>query len=221
MAINNLIVRTATDIQNYVSTWRAMQAFTLNRNTETCDELWLVEHPAVFTQGLNGKPEHVLNPGDIPIIPIDRGGQITYHGPGQAVFYTLFDMNRLDIGVSKLVFLLEQSVIDYLQEQHDISAERKVGAPGVYIEGDKIASLGLRIKKNCSYHGLSFNVSMDLEPFLRINPCGLLDMKMTQLRNFLPTCNVSNVKQALLLYILRNFNYQQPIFEPFTNENER
>lgn len=220
MAINDLIVRTATNIQDYVSTWHAMQAFTLNRNTQTCDELWLLEHPAVFTQGLNGKPEHVLNPGDIPIIPIDRGGQITYHGPGQAVFYTLFDMNRLDIGVAKLVFLLEQSIIDYLQEQH-LSAERKIGAPGVYIDGEKIASLGLRIKKNRSYHGLSFNINMDLEPFSRINPCGLVDIKMTQLRNFLPTCNVSNVKQAVLLYILRNLNYQQPTFRPFTNENER
>ncbi len=221
MVINDVIIRTATNIQDYVSTWRAMQAFTLSRKTQTCDELWLLEHPAVFTQGLNGKPEHVLNPGNIPIIPIDRGGQITYHGPGQAVFYTLFDMNRLEIGVAKLVFLLEQSIIDYLQEQHHLSAERKAGAPGVYINDDKIASLGLRIKKNCSYHGLSFNINMDLEPFSRINPCGLVDIKMTQLRNFLPTCNVLSVKQAVLLHILRNLNYQQPTFEPFANDNER
>ncbi|NOY71363.1 MAG: lipoyl(octanoyl) transferase LipB [Gammaproteobacteria bacterium] len=212
MAANKLIVRTSAGIQDYVSTWRAMQTFTISRNIQTSDELWLTEHPAVFTQGLNGKPEHVLNPGDIPIIPVDRGGQITYHGPGQAVFYTLFDLNRLDMGVTRLVYLLEQSIIDYLQ-QHNIIAARKSGAPGVYIEDDKIASLGLRIKKNCAYHGLSFNIDMDLEPFSRINPCGLSDIKMTQLRNFLPNCNVSNISQEILTYITRNMNYQTRTFE--------
>ncbi len=212
MAANELIIRTSTGIQDYVSTWRAMQTFTMNRNIQTCDELWLTEHPAVFTQGLNGQSEHVLNPGEIPVIPIDRGGQITYHGPGQAVFYILFDLNRLGMGVTRLVYLLEQSIIDYLQ-QHNIMAARKNGAPGVYIENDKIASLGLRIKKNCAYHGLSFNIDMDLEPFSRINPCGLSDIKMTQLRNFLPNCNVSNVSQEISTSIFRNMNYQTRIFE--------
>jgi len=211
MTSSDLIVR-SLGIQDYVSTWRAMQAFTLNRSTHTCDELWLTEHPAVFTQGLNGKPEHVLAAGDIPVIPIDRGGQITYHGPGQAVFYALLDIKRLNIGVAKLVYLLEQSVIDYLH-QHNIVSERMTGAPGVYIDGDKIASLGLRIKKNCSYHGLSFNINMDLEPFSRINPCGLTDIKMTQLRNFLPNCSVSAVSQEVLPHIFRNLNYNYPKFE--------
>lgn len=159
-----------------------MQAFTENRDADSEDELWLAEHPPVYTVGLNGKPQHVLDPGDIPVIAVDRGGQVTYHGPGQIVAYTLLDLRRLGLGPRQLVMALEQGVIDLLAE-YGINAAGRREAPGVYVNGAKIAALGLRVRRGCCYHGLSFNVAMDLEPFGRINPCGYPGMAVTQLGN--------------------------------------
>lgn len=165
---------------DYEPTWRAMQDFTAARDASTPDELWFLEHPPVFTLGLNAKPEHLLNPGDIPVMQIDRGGQVTYHGPGQLVAYVLLDIARRHLGVQRLVQLMEQAVIDLLAE-HGVNAEGRRDAPGVYVEGAKIAALGLRVKRGRTYHGLALNVAMDLEPFGRINPCGYPGMRVTQL----------------------------------------
>lgn len=167
---------------DYESTWRAMQAFTAARDEATPDELWSLEHPPVFTLGQAGKREHLLQATDIPIIPIDRGGQVTYHGPGQAVVYVLVDLKRRGYGVRELVHRMEQAVMDMLAES-GVQAERKPGAPGVYVGGAKIAALGLRIKQGRSYHGLALNVDMDLSPFALINPCGYPGMAVTQMRD--------------------------------------
>ena len=164
----------------YLPTWQAMQSFTRERGPATPDELWLLEHPPVFTLGLNGKPEHLLDPGDIPVIPIDRGGQVTYHGPGQLVAYLLADLERRRLGVQALVRTLEQAVIDLLAE-HGVAARARREAPGVYVGEAKVAALGLRVKKGRCYHGLALNVAMDLEPFARINPCGYPGLAVTQL----------------------------------------
>lgn len=179
MTQNTLLVRWLGR-QDYHSCWEAMREFTQTRDEFTPDELWLVEHDPVFTQGQNGKPEHVLNPGDIPIVQTDRGGQVTYHGPGQLMVYTLIDLRRLHLNVRELVTALEQSVIDYLAK-YNVTAVAKSDAPGVYVDGKKICSIGLRIRKGCSYHGIAFNVAMSLEPFSRINPCGFATLQMTQL----------------------------------------
>jgi lipoyl(octanoyl) transferase len=168
--------------RDYTAVWRAMQAFTENRDATSGDELWLVEHPPVFTVGLNGKPEHLLDPGDIPVVAVDRGGQVTYHGPGQIVAYPLLDLRRLGLGPRQLVMALEQAVIDLVAE-FGVSAAGRRDAPGVYVNGAKIAALGLRVRRGCCYHGLSLNVAMDLEPFSRINPCGYPGMAVTQLGN--------------------------------------
>ena len=168
---------------DYAACLTAMQDFTDRRDTDTADALWLVEHPPVFTLGLAGKPEHVLDAGDIPVVRCDRGGQVTYHGPGQVVLYALLDLGRAGLGIKTLVNTLEQAVIDLLAE-HQVSAERRAGAPGVYVAGAKIAALGLRVRRGCCYHGLSLNVAMDLEPFARINPCGYAGLPVTQLRDF-------------------------------------
>ncbi len=164
----------------YEPAWRAMQAFTDMRGEATPDELWFLEHDPVFTQGLNGKAEHVLAPGDIPVIGIDRGGQVTYHGPGQLVMYALVDLRRLRIGVRELVVGLENAVVA-LAGRHGIAAAGRREAPGVYVGERKLASIGLRVRRGCSYHGLALNVDMDLEPFGRINPCGMAGLAMTQL----------------------------------------
>jgi len=164
---------------DYEPTWRAMQRFTAERTADTLDEIWLVQHPPVYTQGQAGKPEHVLNPTDIPVVKIDRGGQITYHGPGQIVAYLLLDLHRWKINVRELVRLMEQAVIDLLAE-YGVTAHGREDAPGVYVGNAKIASLGLKIKKGCSYHGLAFNVDMDLSPFDNINPCGYEGLRVTQ-----------------------------------------
>lgn len=170
-------------LMDYETVWRAMQTFTDQRDEDTPDELWLVEHPPVFTQGQAGRAEHILAPGDIPVVQVDRGGQVTYHGPGQIVAYPLIDIGRLDMGVRKLVTGIEQAIIDVLQS-YDVDAQLLEGAPGVYIDGVKIASLGLRIRKGKSFHGLSFNINMDLEPFQRINPCGYEGLQVTNLSAF-------------------------------------
>jgi lipoyl(octanoyl) transferase len=167
----------------YEPTWRAMQRFTDRRKGGTADEIWFLEHPPVFTQGLNGRAEHLLAPGDIPVIAIDRGGQVTYHGPGQLVAYPLLDLRRLNLGVRQLVDALERSIAG-LAAMHGIAAAGRRDAPGVYVGQRKLASLGLRIRRGASFHGLALNVDVDLEPFARINPCGYPGLEMTRLLDF-------------------------------------
>jgi lipoyl(octanoyl) transferase len=170
-------------ITDYGDTWAAMKQLTHQRDAHTTDQLWITEHPPVYTQGLNGRAEHILDRGDIPVLQVDRGGQVTYHGPGQLVIYCLLDLNRLGVGVKALVALIEQSVIQLLAG-YDITAQIRDGAPGVYVQQAKIAALGLRIRKGCCYHGLSLNVNMELEPFSRIDPCGYRGLAVTQLSDF-------------------------------------
>lgn len=174
---------------DYVPVWDAMRAFTSARDGQTPDELWLLTHKPVFTQGQAGKAEHLLHTAEIPVVQIDRGGQVTYHGPGQLVAYLLLDVRRAGIGVRELVERIEQSVID-VAALHGIVAEGQRKAPGVYVNGAKLAALGLRIRNGCSYHGLSLNIDMDLAPFSRINPCGYAGMAVTQLRDLLPSGSV-------------------------------
>lgn len=186
-------------LQDYQATWQSMLDFTLERDVHTPDHIWLVEHPPVFTLGQAGKIEHLLQPGDIPVVKTDRGGQVTYHGPGQVVLYALFDLRRMQCSVRQLVTALEQSMISLLQE-YGIQAMANPCAPGVYVDGKKIGSIGLRVKKGCSYHGLSFNVDMDLSPFQRIHPCGYKDLAMTQLADLIdPPVDFNAVKHALTL----------------------
>ncbi len=170
---------------DYLDTWQAMQAFTDERDAHSDDQLWLLQHPSVFTQGQAGKAEHLLKPGDIPVVQADRGGQVTYHGPGQWVVYLLLDLRRRGMGVRALVDLIEESIVALLAD-FEIAAAPRRDAPGVYVGDAKIASLGLRVRRGCSYHGLALNVDMDLEPFSRINPCGYQGMAVTCLRDCLP-----------------------------------
>ncbi len=167
---------------DYGEVWDEMQRFTASRTNTTQDEIWLLEHPPVFTLGLAGKREHLLNPGSIPVVQSDRGGQVTYHGPGQLIAYILFDLRRAGLGVRRLVELLQGSVLELLQ-QHGVAGHTLPKAPGVYVDNSKIAALGLRVRHGRSFHGLSLNVEMDLEPFSRINPCGYPDLQVTQLHN--------------------------------------
>ncbi|MDH3778996.1 MAG: lipoyl(octanoyl) transferase LipB, partial [Gammaproteobacteria bacterium] len=166
--------------QDYVPLWREMQKFTDERDESTQDEIWFCEHPPVFTLGLNASKEHLLAPGDIPVVQIDRGGQVTFHGPGQLMVYPLIDIRRANIGVRTLVTALEQSVVD-LASEFDVAAAARADAPGVYVEGNKLASVGLRIRRGSSFHGMALNVDVDLEPFTRINPCGYAELEMTDL----------------------------------------
>jgi lipoyl(octanoyl) transferase len=191
---------------DYEQTWQRMIALTDTRTENTPDELWLLEHPPVFTQGLAGKAEHVLNPGDIPVIQADRGGQVTYHGPGQLVAYLLFDLRRLHIGIRQMVRSLEQSIVDLLAE-YAITANGRCDAPGVYVSDTKICSIGLRVRKGCSYHGIALNVAMDLTPFSRINPCGFKQLQMAQIKQWVPTITVQDVMPLLVKHIHRNFGY--------------
>lgn len=193
----------------YEPTWRAMQLFTDARGADTPDEIWFLEHPPVFTLGLNGKREHLLAPGDIPVVQIDRGGQVTYHGPGQLVVYPLLDLRRLGLGVRELVTALENAVIR-TAASWDISAAARRDAPGVYVEGRKLASLGLRIRRGSSYHGLAFNVSMDLEPFRRINPCGFANLEVTDLATLGGSSRVREVAQRLAPELLAELGYDMP-----------
>ncbi|MCH8930299.1 MAG: lipoyl(octanoyl) transferase LipB [Proteobacteria bacterium] len=190
----------------YEPTWHDMQAFTDRRDAQTADEIWLLQHPPVYTLGLNGSPEHLLAPADIPVINIDRGGQVTYHGPGQLVVYPMIDLRRQSLGVRELVSALEQSVID-LAANHGIDAQARADAPGVYVAGRKLASLGLRIRRGCSYHGLAFNIDMDLEPFSRINPCGFEDLEVTQLKDLGGPADLELVATELEQYLLKNLKY--------------
>jgi lipoyl(octanoyl) transferase len=194
---------------DYEPVWRAMQKFTDERDENTPDELWLVEHPPVFTQGQAGRAEHILAPGDIPVIQVDRGGQVTYHGPGQIVAYPLVDINRLGLGVRELVKGIEQAIIDVLQS-YGVEAQLVAGAPGVYIDGVKIASLGLRIRKGKSFHGLAFNVDMDLEPFQRINPCGFQGLQVTNLATFTDV-SMTEVEDRLVAGLSRILGYNKKL----------
>lgn len=192
----------------YLPTWQAMRDFTQQRTGTTADEIWYLQHPPVFTVGLNGKPEHLLAPGDIPVINIDRGGQVTYHGPGQLVAYLLLDLHRRPGGVKHLVQQMEQAIIDLLAG-YQVIGERIAGAPGIYVNGSKIAALGLRIRRGLSYHGLALNVDMDLAPFQRINPCGYADMPVTQLADLVheETPQMARVQQQLHHHLLRQLGY--------------
>ncbi len=183
-----------------------MQTFTDQRNDETEDEFWLLEHEPVFTVGLNGSMEHVLAPGDIPVVSIDRGGEVTYHGPGQLVVYPLVDLKRLGFGARDLVCAIETAIIRTVA-QWGITAEGRSDARGVYVDERKLASIGLRIRRGCSYHGLAFNVSMDLEPFSRINPCGYTGLKMTRLADLGGPVDVKVVGEAMKPYLLEAFGY--------------
>ena len=198
MSTPELVLRELGQVE-YAPTLAAMKQFTDERTAETADELWLLQHPRVFTQGQAGKAEHVLAPGDIPVIQVDRGGQVTYHGPGQWVVYLLVDIRRQQLGVRGLVDLIERSIVQLLRE-YAIHAVARTGAPGVYVEEEKIAALGLRIRRGCSYHGLSLNVDMDLEPFQRINPCGYQDLRVTSMAKQLSpnVVQMNTVGQRLL-----------------------
>ena len=191
---------------DYAPVWGEMQAFTQQRDQHTADELWLLQHRPVFTLGMNGKREHLLAPGDIPVVGIDRGGQGTYHAPGQFLAYVLLDLRRLGVGVRSLVDALEQSVIAWLQS-HGVGATSRADAPGVYVDGAKLAALGLRVKRGCSYHGLALNVDMDLMPFTRINPCGHQGMRVTQLRELGINLTVEEVAQQWAPYFARRLGY--------------
>ena len=189
-------------LQPYEATYRQMREFTLARRPETLDELWFLQHPPVFTQGQAGKPEHLLAPGDIPVVQSDRGGQVTYHGPGQLMVYFLLDLNRLGYGIRSLVTRLEQAMVDCL-DSYGIAAAARRDAPGVYVDGKKIGSLGLRVRKGCTYHGLALNVAMDLEPFARINPCGFRGLEVTQISDRGGPADVDRVGRDLEPQLLR------------------
>ncbi len=190
---------------DYRQTWDGMKQFTHGRDAKTQDELWITEHAPVFTQGLNGKPEHLLNPGDIPVIQIDRGGQVTYHGPGQLVLYCLVDIQRLGLGIRSFITRIEKSIIELL-DQYGIEALGRVNAPGVYVDEAKIAALGLRIRKGCCYHGLSLNIDMDLRPFERINPCGYAGLAVTQIAQFGVNPSLEQVGRELAELLVRNMH---------------
>jgi len=193
--------------EDYVPLWHAMQAFTDERDESTPDEIWFCEHPPVFTMGLNAAEEHLLAPGDIPVVQIDRGGQVTFHGPGQLMVYPLIDIRRADIGVRELVTALEQSVVDLVAE-FDIGATAKPEAPGVYAEDDKLASVGLRIRRGSSFHGMALNVDTDLEPFSRINPCGYQGLEMTDLRTLGIELDLEQTADRLLPHFLRHLGME-------------
>jgi len=191
-------------IQPYDKVWRAMKDFTVHRNEDTSDELWLLEHFPVYTQGQAGKPEHILNSNAIPIVQSDRGGQVTYHGPGQLVAYVLMDINRRSIGVRTLVSQLEQILINVLA-LYKVTGTVQCGAPGVYVAEQKIASIGLRVKNGCTYHGIALNVNMDLNPFSGINPCGFAQLQMTQISHFQPTITLEEVNMHFIHDFLNQF----------------
>jgi lipoyl(octanoyl) transferase len=206
MSFDPVLIRPLGKVE-YSIAYQAMQAFTNQRTTDTPDEIWMIEHPPVYTLGLAGKTEHLLNTGEIPIQHIDRGGQVTYHGLGQLVVYILMDVKRRGWGVRELVFDIEQALINYLHSLN-IPATRREHAPGVYVADAKIAALGLRIRRGCSYHGLSLNVDMDLSPFLGINPCGYQNLAVTQLKDLGKHITLDEVGQQFLPFLLKQLRYQ-------------
>lgn len=207
MSSRPLVVRTLgrTD---YNSCWQAMQQFTQARDNTTPDEIWLTEHPPVYTLGQAGRVEHLLQPSDIPVVHCDRGGQVTYHGPGQLIIYALLDLHRTGYGVRSLVGRLEQAVIALLDD-HGISATNRSNAPGVYVAEKKIAALGLRIRHGCTYHGISLNVDMDLEPFDHINPCGYSHLEVTQLADLDIHDDLTTISHSLLPHLIQKLGYTE------------
>ena len=208
MDLNHTVYVRHLKKQSYEPVWSAMKNFTEHRDEQTPDEIWFVEHDPVFTQGQAGKAEHLLFPGDIPVVQVDRGGQVTYHGPGQQVVYLMINLKRKKIGVRQLVSAIEQSIVD-LAAEYNIKAAPRSDAPGVYVEAKKLCSLGLRIRKGCSFHGLALNVNMDLEPFQRINPCGLKGMEMVQFADLGGARNLPEIEQPLQRQLMKNLGYRQ------------
>lgn len=206
MIIDNTLIIRNLGIQPYQPIWHKMQAFTDQRNAETADEIWVLQHEPVFTQGQAGKEEHLLLTGDIPVVQVDRGGQVTYHGPGQLVIYLLLDLRRNKLGVRDVVTLMEKAVIATLQH-YGVDAYAKPDAPGVYVGDAKIASLGLRVRRGCTFHGLALNLDMDLEPFLRINPCGYAGMAMTQLCTLVADADPQQATAFLVNYLTKEIGY--------------
>ncbi|WP_415889372.1 lipoyl(octanoyl) transferase LipB [Neptuniibacter sp. SY11_33] len=204
---DQLIVRDL-GLQPYEPTWQRMQDFTNERDDAVVDEIWSLQHEPVFTQGQAGKEEHLLGTGDIPVVQVDRGGQVTYHGPGQAIIYLLLNLKRKKIGVRELVSIMEESIVETVQS-YGIDAYAKPDAPGVYVDNSKIASLGLRVRRGCSFHGLAFNLAMDLEPFLRINPCGYAGMAMTQLGALTSDLDQVEATQRLLDILITKLGYKE------------
>ena len=204
MSENHTVVK-FLGLTDYRETWDKMKVFTGSRDSASVDELWITEHAPVFTQGHNGKPEHLLDIGDIPIIQIDRGGQVTYHGPGQLVLYCLLDLNRLGLGVRSLVTRIELSIIELLS-RYNVTAQAREDAPGVYVNQAKIAALGLRIRKGCCYHGLSLNIDMDLSPFSGINPCGMIGQSVTQLADLNISIGLEQAGRELADILIENIN---------------
>ena len=210
--MSGLIVR-ELGRQAYEPVWRAMQEFTDTRGPDTRDEIWFCEHEPVFTLGLNTAPEHLLAPGEIPVVQIDRGGQVTYHGPGQLMIYPLIDIRRAGVGVRQLVTALEQSVVDVAAEQ-GIEAASRCDAPGVYVAGAKLASVGLRIRRGASFHGMALNVDVNLEPFSRINPCGFRGLEVTDLGRLGGETDLAKVQSALLPRLLRHLHLDESVLIP-------
>ncbi len=197
-------------LRQYLPVWQAMKNFTDQRDQNTSDEIWFVEHEAVFTQGQAGKSEHLLTPGKIPVVAVDRGGQVTYHGPGQQVAYLMIDIRRKGFGVRHLVSAIETSIVDLMAE-YSVTASPRSDAPGVYVDGAKLCSLGLRIRKGCCFHGLALNVNMDMEPFSRINPCGLKGIKITQMSDLIGSTTVAKIQPPLLKKLMDNLDYSHII----------
>lgn len=195
--------------QDYVPLWHEMRDFTDTRDADTPDEIWFCEHPPVFTLGLNAAKEHLLAPGDIPVVQIDRGGQVTFHGPGQLMIYPLIDIRRANIGVRRLVTALEQSVVD-LAAEYDVNAAARADAPGVYVDGRKLASVGLRIRRGASFHGMALNVEIDLEPFSRINPCGYEELEMTDLHRLGVALQLEETAEKITPHFLRHLAIRLP-----------
>jgi lipoyl(octanoyl) transferase len=207
--MTELVVR-ELGLQTYEPVWRAMQAFADARTAATADEIWFTQHEPVFTLGINTAPEHLLAPGDIPVIQVDRGGQVTYHGPGQLMIYPLIDLRRAGLGVRELVTALEQSFVD-LAAEFGIEAASRCDAPGVYVHGVKLASVGLRIRRGSSFHGMALNVDVDLEPFSRINPCGFKGLEVTDLRRLGAEHDLGTIRDRLLPQLLRHLRMDQAL----------
>jgi lipoyl(octanoyl) transferase len=208
MALSEQLVIRDLGLVDYQPTWQTMQDFTAARTAETVDEIWVLEHQPVFTQGQAGKEEHLLSTGDIPVVQVDRGGQVTYHGPGQLVVYLLLNIRRKKFGVKELVARMEASIVDLLA-RYGVEAYAKADAPGVYVNEAKICSLGLRVRKGCSFHGLAFNLDMDLEPFNRINPCGYAGMAVTRLKNLVDDVDRESVKDSLIEILVKRLEYNE------------
>ncbi len=215
----SLIVSMLDGLRPYEPIWKAMQDYTDQRDEHADDQLWVLQHEPVFTQGQAGKEEHLLAPGDIPVVNVDRGGQVTYHGPGQLVVYLMIDIARMGLGPRELVSRIETAIIDTLAH-YGLKGEARSDAPGVYVDGNKLASLGLRIRKGKSFHGLSLNVDMDMEPFSRINPCGYSDLKMIQLADFEISESLEQVAGRIVRAIQQSFGYREILME-YSEPNEQ